>query len=217
MESSQENQDQTKAELMQLMHGLDQLHWDGSLSGRLKIRFEALRDGHHGSFYPNSFRIVINKNLRGNAVELRKTLLHEMIHAHLHAVGDASAQSKNEWHGAAFLAEVKRLEAAGEDMSGEAKYAVCSDISEEALNRAAIAYLARANRSEKPEGYFEGKRWYPASTELRSCCSAIREPSINFPYSLYKHCCTVSHISRLFGVDTVALRKEVDRMKQSQE
>ena len=40
---------------------------------------EALRDGRHGSFYPNSFRIVFNINLCGNAVELSKTLLHVLF------------------------------------------------------------------------------------------------------------------------------------------
>jgi len=154
--------------------------------------------------------------LLADVPELRRTLLHEMIHAALHIAGDPSHQGRNESHGAAFAAELARLAAAGEDVSGEEDYVTCGDTSASRLQIAAVAYLARQRRSEHPAGKFDaGGRWYPVKAEWRTCCDGLREPSCSFPYSLLKHCCTIAHLSRLYGVDTVALRNAVAQAKRS--
>jgi hypothetical protein len=39
-----------------------------------------------------------------------------------------------------------------------------------------------------------GGRWYPSADESCSCCRPVREPSREYPQSLYKHCHTIKHI-----------------------
>lgn len=199
--------------LDELFLQLDKQHWNGELSS----------DGWHCCSIPmdeESYGYVIYRQrtiniaerLNGDPAELRRTLLHEMIHAHLHANGNRSHQKRNESHGAAFAAEIERLRTAGEDIAGEMDYVVCSNVSEDRLREAMQCYFDRQARVQHPDGYFDGAgRWYPSDRERQHCCSKVRAPSRNYPYNHMIHCRTIAHISRLHGVDTVALRDVIAR------
>lgn len=203
--------------LKALLDELDTLHFAGSLVKRVNIIFKPLRAGHYGSFRRgNPAVITISSALISDAVELRKTVLHEMIHAHHAAIGDPCAQSINDPHGAAFAAEIRRLEEAGEDMAGELEYAICQTDDQESLTRAAKLVLTRRNRDSNPEGYYDNSKWFPSVSERQLCCADIRDPSRKYPFSLLKHCSTITHVSRLLGVDSVALRKRIRQLKKEQ-
>jgi len=61
-----------------------------------------------------------------------------------------------------------------------------------------IHYL-RKNRILHPNGRFDrGGRWYPKDEEDQECCSHIRSPSRDFPYSLMTHCRSRAHIMNVF-------------------
>lgn len=203
--------------LKTLLEELDALHFGGSIANRVNIYFRPLRSGHYGSFkHGRPPTITISSALKDDPLELRKTVLHEMVHAHHSAIGHPCAQRINDAHGAAFAAEIKRLQAAGEDVAGELEYAICQTQDEESLTHAAKVFLSRRNRTLKPDGHYDNSKWFPSDSERQVCCAPIREPSRNFPFSLLTHCSTITHVSRLFGVDTVALRKRVREIEQEQ-
>lgn len=210
---SVDNEIQLKA----LLEELDTLHFGGSLANRVNIIFKPLRANYYGLFREGSPpTIIINSSLSDDPLELRKTVLHEMIHAHHASIGHPCTQRINDAHGAAFAAEIRRLEAAGEDVTSELAFAICQTQDEESLTRAAEVFFSRQSRTLKPEGYYDNSRWFPSDSERQVCCTPIREPSRNFPSSLLTHCSTITHVSRLLGVDTVALRKRVKQLKKEQ-
>lgn len=57
--------------------------------------------------------------------------------------------------------------------------------------------------------------WWPIPWEVRECCRAIK-PSIAFPWTLYKHCCTTRHVANLMNVNPNELRKVVNPRDYSQ-
>lgn len=57
---------------------------------------------------------------------------------------------------------------------------------------------ARKTRAEHPDGSFDDSgRWFPSNDEDCKCCSHVRSPSRNWPYSLIKHCRSRPHLQRL--------------------
>lgn len=206
-----------ESDLNSMLVELDAMHFRGELrAAGWACRIAALEPGHYGSAMRDQRRIVIAERLLGNATQLRKILCHEMIHAWLYIIGDASHQLRNEAHGAAFSAELMRLSIAGEDVSGQEAFVTCGDVSRERVQAATAAFLARQRRTERPDGKFDGGgRWFPSATERQSCCANVRAPSRRFPYALLTHCRSLSHVSRLYQVDTVALRAEVAQAKRS--
>lgn len=59
------------------------------------------------------------------------------------------------------------------------------------FNRCAREY----SKSYSPSGKTDkGGRWYPDDSEERKCCKYIRQPSRDWPWSLYKHCGSIKHI-----------------------
>lgn len=196
----------TDSDLVRLKHELDRLHFGGALQS-VAIQFTKLPEGHFGSYFPRT-GVVISNALADSPIELRRTVIHELIHAFLDHVNDPSVQRRNESHGAAFAAQVRRIASSGEDVDAELEYATCGDASDDALRRAAECFRERSERRSNPTGKFDrGGRWHPDSTEWQECCAAVRAPTRNWPYSLLSHCRTISHVSRLCGVDTVALRR----------
>jgi hypothetical protein len=200
-----------------LLVELDERHFRGELrAAGWRCLVEPLRPKHFGEARRDRRQVVIAEHCLADVPEARGTLLHEMIHAWLFITGDPSHQGRNESHGATFAAEIARLAAAGEDVSSEWKYVTCGDKSPERTQVAADAYLARQRGTERPAGKCDaGGRWFPAPTEWQICCAGIRTPSRNWPNELRKHCCSITHISRLHGVDTVALRDALARAKGS--
>ncbi len=82
------------------------------------------------------------------------------------------------------------------------------------LAAAAEAYIARQDRTEHPVGRFDNAgRFWPDDSEWRGCCSGVREPSRSYPYSYMVHCRTMTHITRLYGVDEQVLRREVRKLR----
>lgn len=75
---------------------------------------------------------------------------------------------------------------------------------------AAREYIARKERKVHPDGYFDKQgRWYPSEKEELTCCKQIREPSRAWKYSVIKHCRSVDHVSRLYGVLKSDIRKYI--------
>lgn len=83
------------------------------------------------------------------------------------------------------------------------------------LDQAIDCYLHRQARRENPSGEFDNaKRWYPCpDTEKQACCSAIRSPSREWPYSLNRHCRSMNHIARLFDVDLRFLKRRAKELE----
>lgn len=73
---------------------------------------------------------------------------------------------------------------------------------------AAIEVILRRERKRRPAGKFErGGRWWPSDEEWAECCWRIRRPSRAWPLSVYRHCLTIKHVARLFGVSPSEVRK----------
>lgn len=81
---------------------------------------------------------------------------------------------------------------------------------EEKIEKAVQCYLRRKDRTENPAGKFDKQgRFYPSLEEYQDCCTSIRTPSKNWPYSLMVHCRTAEHISNLHAVDVHELRRKI--------
>ena len=84
------------------------------------------------------------------------------------------------------------------------------------LEQAVKCFINRQSRSEHPDGHFDnGNRWYPDEDEKRICCSLIRHPSREYPFSLMAHCRTMIHIAKLFDVYEWELKDAVHAYKKS--
>lgn len=81
---------------------------------------------------------------------------------------------------------------------------------EDKMEMALQCYFRRKERTENPSGNFDKQgRFYPNSEELQPCCTYIRIPSKNWPYSLMVHCRSAEHIANIFGVEVKELRREI--------
>lgn len=201
--------------LEQLFAELDARHWDGRLhQAGWRCGMAPMRERKYGHALRDDRLIEIAERLLGDPAELRRTLLHEMIHAWLYVTRDPSHQCRNESHGAAFAAEIARLREAAEDLATEEEYVVCGDTAEARLQEAAECYLARQSRRQHPDGRFDSAdRWHPSDRERQTCCDHVRGASRRWPYAHLAHCRTVTHLSRLYSVDTVALRRALAHAK----
>lgn len=81
---------------------------------------------------------------------------------------------------------------------------------EEILTKAVIEYFYRIHFVSRPDGSFgEFDIWTPSKKEFKDCCKKVRPPSENYPHSWMHHCKTIIHISNLFGVDYITLKKNI--------
>lgn len=197
----------------ELFFELDRLHFSGGIGAAgWRIRCEPLRNGLFGLASGGARLITIGEANLGDGQLLRETLLHEMIHAYLYLTNDPSHRGSNNSHGAAFLRELRRLQAAGETVNTDLQ--AYADIeSAEQLSAAVQCFLGRQSRTLHPEGAFKNWKWYPSDNEWCSCCRSVHEPTRAFPYSLMQHCRTMAHVSHLYGVDSKELRKAVRATK----
>jgi hypothetical protein len=86
------------------------------------------------------------------------------------------------------------------------------------LEQATREVLARQSRRSHPKGKWDDNpRWWPSKDERRDCCSSIREPSGNWPWSLMQHCRTVVHVAQLYDVDESELRRAVRQASKATE
>jgi len=89
---------------------------------------------------------------------------------------------------------------------------------EESLDRAVEAgleFVCRELRLHHPDGEFdEAGRFYLSEKEARECCATIRAPSREFPFSLMKHCRTIKHVAKLYGVTEKAVKAEAEKERQ---
>ena len=194
-----------------LYRELDDRHYDGALAAAgWQCCLAPMPKNLYGDANHTYRRIRIASRIESDMRLLRSTLLHEMAHAALFERGDRSHQRGNEAHGQAFGVEINRLIAAGEDLADELSRVTCGDVAPARLEAAVDEYLARQNRLRKPFGHYDSAgRWLPATGEWQVCCQEIRAPSRAFPLGLLNHCRTIAHVSRLLGVDTIALREAV--------
>lgn len=82
------------------------------------------------------------------------------------------------------------------------------------VKEACIEYHMLVDRKRHPDGHFDrAGRWYPSDDEEMSCCKEISTPSKKHPYTLNKHCRTLAHISRKYGIDEADLRSASRRRK----
>lgn len=64
----------------------------------------------------------------------------------------------------------------------------------------ALRALLSYSKEEKPNGKTDNaNRWLPDNQEKQTCCSGLRYPSRQYPWSLYKHCFALEHKEHLFG------------------
>lgn len=72
---------------------------------------------------------------------------------------------------------------------------------DEQLQKALYTYLARTKNRIHPPGRRDRKqRWFPARKEKLPCCKLLRKPTVEDPDLLYRHCCSLEHVARLFEV-----------------
>ena len=80
------------------------------------------------------------------------------------------------------------------------------------LRRAADEAIALQSRRQNPVGSFDDAgRWYPASE--CECCSDIRRPSRQWPYTLLVHCRTTRHVAAAAGYDASTLKWAISRIR----
>lgn len=73
-------------------------------------------------------------------------------------------------------------------------------VADESVHNAALCFLRRQNRDEHPEGETDnGNRFYLAHSF--ACCTAIRAPSREFPWSQMIHARTAVHVAHEFGIE----------------
>jgi|688.fasta_scaffold738627_2 hypothetical protein len=73
---------------------------------------------------------------------------------------------------------------------------------------AAREWLNRTTRISRPEGQWDGGgRFYPAPNEWRDCCDGIRTPSRAYPYSLWAHVHSATHVAALYGETPAVVRR----------
>ena len=81
----------------------------------------------------------------------------------------------------------------------------------DAQREAIREYLALKARVRNPEGSFDkAGRFYPS--QKYECCSAVRPPTRNWPYSLVLHCRTAEHVAWAHGVDPKIVRSKRAQM-----
>lgn len=86
---------------------------------------------------------------------------------------------------------------------------------DENILNAAKEFFSRDSERSKPPGSFDkAKRWWPADSEEMDCCSEIRRPTSYWPRSLMVHCKSVLHISNLYQVDNLELKRLCLRLKR---
>lgn len=72
--------------------------------------------------------------------------------------------------------------------------------------RALYTYLARTKNRQEPDGRRDRKgRWFPSKAEKLPCCKLLRRPNREDPDLLYRHCCSLEHVARKFGVSVGVL------------
>jgi hypothetical protein len=62
-----------------------------------------------------------------------------------------------------------------------------------------------------------GGRWYPSDQERCSCCKDIRSPSRDYPWSLFKHCCSLKHIKNLILENQAYFTDAPEALKMTKE
>lgn len=153
---------------------------------------------------------MICRGLTDDLETVQKALLHEMVHAFLDISDDPCSQRRNDPHGAAFAAQIRRLQDAGANLDDELEWATCASVDPVRLGRAADHYFERKAGRDDPKGAWDRRGfWWPSAREKQVCCEGLSPGGKLFRSSLREHCRSISHISRLHAVDTVVLRKVV--------
>lgn len=81
-----------------------------------------------------------------------------------------------------------------------------NEMNDEQTIEAIYLYLLRKFSIQCPSGYTDnGGRWFPNDDEKQSCCDNIRYPSRAYPWSLYKHCFSSTHVANLTRVSKSTL------------
>jgi hypothetical protein len=122
-------------------------------------------------------------------------------------------------------AEIEEGEAAGpghqpsalirQAINNDTEAALENQEAEGAAAEAGLEFVCRELRLHHPDGRFdEGGRFYPSEKEARDCCATIRAPSRAFPLSLMKHCRTIKHVAKLYGVTERAVKAEAEVVRQ---
>lgn len=88
-----------------------------------------------------------------------------------------------------------------------------------AMQNAVETYLARTKGREQPQGKRDRKgRWHPTRGERLPCCKLLRPPTVDDPERWLKHCCSIEHVARLYGVHPPELAKQaVDKLDRSEQ
>lgn len=71
-----------------------------------------------------------------------------------------------------------------------------------------------------PQGFRVGKNaffWVPHPRETRECCTDLSghvQGIFRWPYTYYKHCCTIRHVAMLVGVEERELARVTGKRKK---
>lgn len=61
-------------------------------------------------------------------------------------------------------------------------------------------FIKEVSSTHRPRGKTDkAQRWSPYDIERCTCCDSIRTPSRSYPWSLYKHCCSIKHVRHLLS------------------
>jgi len=81
------------------------------------------------------------------------------------------------------------------------------------LRAAAQRYIDLKARRVHPDGEFDrAKRFYLSEEESHECCSKIKPPSRNFPFSYMLHARTMTHVATAFHIELPRLKWAVKRL-----
>lgn len=98
----------------------------------------------------------------------------------------------------------------------EAEIALMAIVGDAVL--AAQEWLDRKHRRTQPSGDWDSAgRYEPDDTEWESCCAAIRTPSRAWPYSLWKHVHTASHVANKFEVERAEVMRAARLLERRSE
>lgn len=203
--------------LAQLRDELDQKFFESCLE-HVAVAFAPLSRTTQAIYMPEDvfgFEFIrIRSSLWRDELELRSAMIHVMIHAYHTVIGHPCMQYRNSSHGAAFKAQLIRIGAEEPHLLTHVDKAVCSSVEPEDLENA-LTELKRF-RGNKNAGCGRWNRlgqWIPHVSERFDCCDRVE-----FQHGLdamWKHCRSLTHVSRLYGVDPIELRRLRNPKKQA--
>ncbi len=82
------------------------------------------------------------------------------------------------------------------------------------LASAAEFYILYELGQQKPNGIKTTQgMWFPIPLEVEDCCKEIKMPKTYSFSALFKHCQTIKHVAKKYGINAKELRAEIDKRR----